>query len=45
MRFGQTRTSIFATCNKAQDWEDDYDLPVQKDLGDGWDGYGELAPG
>ncbi|CAE7617287.1 NTPCR [Symbiodinium necroappetens] len=26
----------------AQDWEDDYDLPVQKDLGDGWDGYGEL---
>eukprot|EP00439_Symbiodinium_sp_Y106_P015368 s5202_g2.t1 len=25
-----------------QDWEDDYDLPVQKDLGDGWDGYGEL---
>ena len=28
---------------QVQDWEDDYDLPVQKDLGDGWDGYGELA--
>ncbi|CAJ1329986.1 unnamed protein product [Effrenium voratum] len=34
-----------AASARAEDWEDDYSLFIgQKDLGDGWDGYGEIEP-